>query len=148
MSAEPRLSMADVEPVAKLINGFGILGSQLQSRQRPDLYQRAVQNLVYYRQHHGDLLARLHAIARKTKDESPKRLIEDFDMPIPDAMTYLALARRCLLVCAFLGHCLTMIATVQPAVRSPAPQQILHTVALLVAAALPAMGIAAAALLL
>jgi len=131
MAAEARISVTDTEAIGKLINGFGILGSQLQLRQRPDFRQKAAENLLFYRDQYGDLLSRLDRVARRNKDESPLRLIEDLDIPVTDAFGYLTLARRCLLVCAFLGHCLSTIVIVQPTEKAISEQRILHGFALL-----------------
>src|SRR5437762_4767952 len=96
----------EVETLGRLINGLGIIGSQLILRQRPDLYLRAHANLRKCKSEHEDFLKRLDEISRQSEDESALRLVEDLDVMPVDAMQSLNAARRCLLAAAFLGHCL------------------------------------------
>lgn len=105
---ENYLTPAEIEKLGIAVNGLGVLGSQVVLRQRPDLLQAAHRNLQKLRQEEPDLLRRMDEMARKTSDESALRLIEDLDRLPTDAMPCIALARRCLLACAFLGHCIAI----------------------------------------
>jgi hypothetical protein len=99
--------VAEAKTLAKLINGFGVFASQLLVNNRPDLYDRAKNNLNRYRLENDAELKVLDQIAENNKAEKPFRLIEDiFRYSRQDTVGCLMLANRCLLACAFLGHLL------------------------------------------
>ena len=99
--------IAEAKTLAKLINGFGIFASQLLVNNRPDLYDRAKNNLNKYRIQNDAELKILDQIAENSQSENPFRLIEDISRySCQDAAGCLMLANRCLLACAFLGHLL------------------------------------------
>ena len=104
MALETSIAPTEAEVLGRLINGFGILGSQLYHLRRPDFYRRAYTILKECQTSNEELLKQLDIIARNQKDESPLRLIEDLETARSDAIAYLSMAQRCLLVCAFLGH--------------------------------------------
>ena len=92
--------------LAVLINNFSIFGSQLIARSGIDFSSRALRHLTAVYKDQPELIKRLDLLAREQKDESPSRLIEDLAL-VPSDMAQLSLlVRRCLLVSAFLGHCL------------------------------------------
>jgi hypothetical protein len=117
---ETYFTAAEIGKLARLVNSFGIIGAQLIVRHRPDYYQRAHINLQNFRRDNKELLERIHSLARESGDESALRLAEDLEKMPPDAMQVLALARRCLLASAFLGHCIA--ASDQPHIQPSAPQ--------------------------
>jgi hypothetical protein len=119
--SEPYFTPAEIETLGMLVNGLGIVGSQLILRHRPDLYLHAHANLRKRRSEHEDLLKRLDHFARQSKDESAVRLIEDLDIMPADAVQSLQAARRCLLAAAFLGHCIA--AHSHPATAAVAPHE-------------------------
>ena len=104
------MTVAEGEVLAKLINGFGMLGAQMLSRTRPDLCARAIGNLKDCRDTYGDVFKKLHALSRRQGDESPLRMIEDIEIQPADTIGYFRIAQRCLLACAFLGHCAAHLA--------------------------------------
>ena len=104
--AELYFTAAETEMLGRLVNGLGIVGSQLILRNRPDLHLQAHANLRKCKSEHEELLKRLDQIARQSEDESALRLIEDLDVVPTDATQNLLVARRCLLAAAFLGHCI------------------------------------------
>ena len=63
-------------------------------------------NLATVKKEDEALLKRLDELAREQSEESPLRLIEDLTRMPGDAAQMLTLLRRCLLVSAFLGHCI------------------------------------------
>ena|SRR5947209_5966540 len=65
-----------------------------------------------------DLLRRLDEFARAQGDESSLRLIEDLPSMPCDVAQILTFVRRCLLVSAFLGHCIAQPA--RPEIASEA----------------------------
>jgi hypothetical protein len=120
---ETRFTHPEMEKLARLVNNFGILGSQLICRSsqlmcrilgsqlichsQPDLGQLAHANLQNLKISDEQLLRRVNQLARKSGDEGALRLIEDLErLPSADPMQSLSLARRCLLASAFLGHCI------------------------------------------
>ena len=119
--SERYFTAAEIETLGMLVNGFGIVGSQLILRHRPDLYLQAHANLRKCRSEHEDLLKRLDHIARQSKDERALRLIEDLDVMPADAVQSLQAARRCLLAAAFLGHCIASYS--HPATAAVAPHE-------------------------
>lgn len=108
---EPYLSPAEVDTLGKLVNNFGILGSQLIQRSRPDWHRSAFANLQRVKASDEPLVRRVDQLARISGDEGALRLIEDLEKSPEDTLQCLTLARRCLLASAFLGHC---IATIRP----------------------------------
>jgi hypothetical protein len=99
--------VAEAKTLAKLINGFGIFASQLLVNNRPDLYDRAKNNLNRYRLENEAELKALDQVAENSKNEKPRQLIEDIlRYSRQDASGCLMFANRCLLACAFLGHLL------------------------------------------
>jgi hypothetical protein len=108
----PMDALAEAKTLAKLINGFGVFASQLLVNNRPDLYDRAKNNLNKYRVENDAELKVLDQIAENNQSEKPFKLIEDiFRYTRQDAAGCLMLAHRCLLACAFLGH---LLATAEP----------------------------------
>jgi hypothetical protein len=104
---EAMTPVAEAKTLAKLINGFGIFASQLLVNNRPDLYDRAKNNLNRYRLENEAELKAIDQAAENSKNEKPFQLIEDISRySRQDAMGCLMLANRCLLACAFLGHLL------------------------------------------
>jgi hypothetical protein len=103
---ETRFTHPEMEKLARLVNNFGILGSQLICLSRPDLGQNAQANLQNLKNSDQQLLKRVNQLARKSGDEGALRLIEDLERQPDDPMQSLSLARRCLLASAFLGHCI------------------------------------------
>jgi hypothetical protein len=103
---ETRFTHPEIEKLARLVNNFGILGSQLICRSRPDLGQHAQANLQNLKNSDQQLLKRVNQLACKSGDEGALRLIEDLERQPDDPMQSLSLARRCLLASAFLGHCI------------------------------------------
>jgi mannitol-1-phosphate/altronate dehydrogenase len=99
------MAVIEAKTLAKLINGFGVFASQLLINNRPDLYDKAKNNLNRYRLENEATLKTLDQIAENTKSEKPCRLIEDiFHYSRQDAAGCMLLANRCLLACAFMGH--------------------------------------------
>ena len=103
---EIRFTNLEMEKLARLVNYFGILGSQLICCSLPDLGQLAQANLQNLKNSDEQLLKRVTQLARKSADEGVLRLIEDLERQPNDLMQNLSLARRCLLASAFLGHCI------------------------------------------
>lgn len=101
-----KFSTVERRTLAVLINNFSIFGSQLIARSGIDFSSRALRHLTAVYKDQPELIKRLDLLAREQKDESPSRLIEDLAL-VPSDMAQLSLlVRRCLLVSAFLGHCL------------------------------------------
>ncbi|HVH80753.1 MAG TPA: hypothetical protein VM782_15260 [Stellaceae bacterium] len=101
------IAVTEAKTLAKLINGFGVFASQLLINSRPDLYDKAKNNLNRYRLENDATLKVLDQIAESSQAEKPLRLIEDiFSYSRQDAAGCMILAQRCLLACAFLGHLL------------------------------------------
>jgi len=116
---------AEIETLGRLVNGLGIIGSQLILRNRPDLYPQAHANLRKCKSEYEELLKRLDRIARQSEDESALRLIEDLDVVPTDATQNLLVARRCLLAAAFLGHCIVSYSHPhRPTITSPAHKRL------------------------
>jgi hypothetical protein len=109
--------------MAVLINNLCFYASQLMVQSSPEISQRALLNLGKVKNEHEPLLKRLDEIAREQGDESPLRVIEDLVRLPNDIAQMVRLVRRCLLVSAFLGHCLA-----QPihAVSADAPNSEKH----------------------
>ena len=104
-----RLTHHEVEQAARLINGFGIIGSQIVFRSSMELYRRAYTLLQKIKQQDEPFLRRLDKLARSSNDESALRLIEDLASQPTDVAQSLAFARRCLAASAFLGHCIVSL---------------------------------------
>jgi hypothetical protein len=117
--AETYFSATELGKLARLVNALAIIGAQLIGRHPPDHYQRAHINLRNFRRNNKELLEKIHSMAGESRDESALRLAEDLERMPPDVIQALALARRCLLASAFLGHCIA--ASDQPHIQTDAP---------------------------
>ena len=102
-----------------LINNCSIFGSQLIAHSGTDFSSRALRHLTAVYKDQPELIKRLDLLAREQKEESPSRLIEDLAQAPRDMAQLMVLVRRCLLVSAFLGHCLAQAATEQTADGEP-----------------------------
>jgi hypothetical protein len=94
------------ERLGVMVNNVSFFGTQLIHQTGADLTRRALGNLATVKKEDEPLLKHLDELAREQGEESPLRLIEDLTRMPGDAAQILALVRRCLLVSAFLGHCI------------------------------------------
>lgn len=94
------------ERLGVLVNNISFFGTQLIHQTEAQLTRRALANLATVKKEDDALLKRLDELAREQGEESPLRLIEDLTRMPGDAAQMLTLLRRCLLVSAFLGHCI------------------------------------------
>jgi hypothetical protein len=125
--AVDRLTHHEVEQAARLINGFGIIGSQIVFRNSMELYRRAYTLLQKIKQQDEQFLRRLDKLARSSNDESALRLIEDLATQPNDVAQCLSFARRCLAASAFLGHCIvTLCGRAEAKLATPEQAQSLH----------------------
>jgi hypothetical protein len=97
---------AERERLGVLVNNISFYGSQVINQNGRELTKRALENLAKVKKQDDFLLKRLDELAREQSDESPLRLIEDLIIAPEDVVQMLLLVRRCLLVSAFLGHCI------------------------------------------
>jgi hypothetical protein len=109
------LTHREVEQLGRLVNAFGYVGHQIIALTSPAKYRQA-----------RDLLTRLDELAQSIKDESPLRLIDDIQSTGTDVMQNLKLARRCLSVCGFLGHCIVVYSRVEATLTVPEGTRSLH----------------------
>ena len=101
------LTADEREKVGVLVNNLSVFAQQLIMQTGSDFATRALSNLATLKQQQKVLLKRLDDLARDHKEESPLRLVEDLrGFPTEDAAQILTIVRRCLSVCAFLGHLL------------------------------------------
>lgn len=94
------------ETLGVLVNNISFYATQLVQQTEAELTRRALANLAKVKTQDQALLKRLDELARDQQEESPQRLIEDFARVPGDTVHMLGLLRRCLLVSAFLGHCI------------------------------------------
>src|SRR3954469_7948371 len=106
MRASPDFSIAERRTLGVLIHNCSIFGRQLIGHSGTDFSSRALHHLTAVYKAQPELIKRLDLLAREQKDESPSRLIEDLALVPTDMAQLSLLVRRCLLVSAFLGHCL------------------------------------------
>lgn len=104
------LNTAERERLGVLVNNLSFYASQIMIQRSPELTKRALANLDKIKNDDEALLRRLDEVAREQSDESPLRVIEDVVRLPTDIAQMLTFVRRCLLVSAFLGHCLAQSA--------------------------------------
>jgi gamma-glutamyl:cysteine ligase YbdK (ATP-grasp superfamily) len=106
MTSAMMFTPTERERLGVVVNNVSFYASQLINGTDAALTRRALANLATVKREDDALLKRLDELAREQGDESPLRLIEDLVRVPSDAAQMLALARRCMLVAAFLGHCI------------------------------------------
>jgi hypothetical protein len=106
MPLEMLFTPAERKRLGVLINNISFFGSQLISQTGPALTRCALANLAKATKEDDVLLKRLDEMARGHNEESPLRLIEDLARGSGDVAQMLTLVQRCMLVSAFLGHCI------------------------------------------
>jgi hypothetical protein len=102
------LTHREVEQLGRLVNAFGFIGHQIIAMTSPGKSRQARDLLKKVRRQDEPLLKRLDQLAQSLRDESPLRLMNDIETAATDVVDNLNLARRCLGVCGFLGHCIVV----------------------------------------
>jgi hypothetical protein len=120
------LTHREVEQLGRLVNAFGYVGHQIIALTSPAKYRQARDLLRKVKRQDEPLLTRLDELAQSIKDESPLRLIDDIQSTGTDVMQNLKLARRCLSVCGFLGHCIVVYSRVEATLTVPEGTRSLH----------------------
>ena len=121
-----RFTNREVEQAARLINGLGIVGSQILFRCSAVLYRRAYALLQKIKQQDEPFLKRLDELARSSNDESALKLIDDLGSLSNDVAKNLNLARRCLAASAFLGHCIVVHVRTEATLVTPGQSRLVH----------------------
>jgi hypothetical protein len=125
--ATVKTTVIEAKALARMINGFGVFGSQLLNNNRPDFYDRAKNNLSRYKTEYKAVLIALDEAAESNKSERPSRLIDDIlRYARQDARGCMDVANRCLLACAFLGHLLANTDGISEPVENPRHDTVLH----------------------
>jgi hypothetical protein len=118
MPSRLAFSATEREKFGVLVNNISVFAAEVLDRTQPALQARALTNLAKLKNGNEDLLRRLDEFARAQGEQSPLRLIEDLPSMPCDLAQILSLVRRCLLVSAFLGHCIAQPA--RPEIASEA----------------------------
>ena len=100
------LTADEREKIGVLVNNVSVFAQQLIMQTGPDFTSRALNNLNTLKQQQKRIIKKLDEVARDHNEESPLRLIEDLPRAPEDAAQMLTIVRRCLSLCAFLGHLL------------------------------------------
>ena len=118
MQSRLAFSATEREEFGVLVNNLNVFAAEVLDRTQFALQARALTNLAKLKKGNEDLLRRLDEFARAQGDESSLRLIEDLPSMPCDVAQILTFVRRCLLVSAFLGHCIAQPA--RPEIASEA----------------------------
>src|SRR3954470_18398029 len=106
MQSRLAFSATEREKFGVLVNNLNVFAAEVLDRTQFALPGARTNESRKAEERKRDLLRRLDEFARAQGDESPLRLIEDLPSMPCDVAQILTFVRRCLLVSAFLGHCI------------------------------------------